>query len=302
MNRELLPHFPVVLAVARLKGFAAAAKALNMSPSAVGHAVRIVEDHIGEPLFARTTRSVSLTDAGHGFISTIGPAFEDIENALENLSANRGNVTGSLRISAPRVAVMMGLAPILLEFALSYPSVTVEIHTNDAFVDIVAEGYDAGIRLSEAIQQDMVAVRLTPRFKAILVASPEYLARCGTPSCLPQLVHHNCIGFRMPSAGNLYEWHVKDGENEARMAVSGTVILTDSTGARELALAGIGIGYIFEPLVRADINEGRLQILLPECSSEEEGLFLYFPRRNLMAPKLRVFVETIKELADRQSG
>ena len=170
MDRDLLGHLPVIICVARHRGFAAAAAELGMSPSAVSHAVRTVEDRIGEPLFARTTRSVSLTESGARLLAGVSTALDDIGKAVEGLAADRGEVTGLLRINAPRIALDMALTPILAKLAWQHPRLTVEVHANDAFVDIVAQGFDAGVRLGEAVQQDMIAVRLTRPFKAILVA------------------------------------------------------------------------------------------------------------------------------------
>ena len=291
MEREILLHLPVVVAVAKFGGFATAAASLNMSPSAVSHAVRAVEERLGQPLFARTTRSVRLTEAGARFLASIGPALEQIEKASESLSAQRGEVTGVLRINAPRVAVLMALAPILKRLASSHPRLVVETHTDDGFVDIVAAGFDAGIRLGEAVQQDMVAVRLTPPFKAIMVASPEYLAARGEPTTLADLSTHNCVGFRLLGSGSCYEWDVTDGERQVAVQTTGTAVITDSTFARELAIEGIGIAYIFEPLVRTDLRAGRLRWVLPEASLQADGLFVYFPRHAARAPKLRAFIE-----------
>lgn len=295
MIRDLLPHFPIVLAVARLRGFAAAAHALNMSPSAVGHAVRMVEERIGEPLFARTTRSVSLTEAGQRFVAAIGPALAEIEKAVEGLQARRGEVTGLLRINAPRVAMQMVLIPILAKMAWRHPALTVEIQTEDRFVDIVSEGFDAGIRIGEAVQQDMVAVRLTPPFRAILVASPDYLRARGEPDDPAGLEHHNCIGFRLIASGSLYKWDLQVDGRDVQVRTSGTATVTDATFVRDLAISGVGIGYIFEPLAREDIRAGRLKWVLPQHAIEEDGLFLYFPRRLSQAPKLRAFIDCIRD-------
>lgn len=294
MQRDILSHLPVVASVAQLGGFAAAAASLNMSASAVSHAVRTVEDRLGEPLFARTTRSVSLTEAGRRFLAGVGPALEDIEKAVETLTARRGEITGVLRVNASRLAVLMALASILTRLAQIHPRLVVEVHTNDAFVDIVAEGFDVGVRLGEAVQQDMVAVRITPPFEAILVAAPGYLASRGTPVSLADLGHHNCIGIRLPGEGTLYEWDLMDGAREASVKTSGTAVITDATLARDLALAGIGIAYIFEPLVREDIRARRLLRILPQTALREEGLFLYFPKRAALAPKLRAFIDAAR--------
>jgi DNA-binding transcriptional LysR family regulator len=296
MSRDLLAHLPIVVSVAKCGGFASAASALNMSPSAVSHAVRTLEDRLGQPLFARTTRSVALTEAGARFLASVGPALEDIDKAVEAVSAQRGEVTGILRINAPRVAVLMALAPILAKLAWAHARLTVEIHTNDSFVDIIAQGFDAGIRLGDSIHQDMVSIRLTPSFKAIMVATPSYLAARGTPQTIAELAIHNCVGFRLLGSGALYEWDLRDGERDISTRTSGTSVITDASFARDLALAGVGIAYIFEPLVRAELRDERLRWVLPEAAVEEPGLFLYFPQRGSLSPKLRAFIDVARSL------
>ena len=213
---------------------------------------------------------------------------------MEGVLGQRGAVTGILRINAPRVAVLMALAPILAKLAWNHPRLTVEVHTNDAFVDIIEQRFDAGIRLGDSIQQDMVSVRLTPPFKAIMVAAPEYLTARGEPQSIAGLAHHNCIGFRMLGAGALYEWDLRAADQDISVNVNGTAVLTDASFARDFALTGIGIAYIFEPLVRKDLREGRLRWVLPEAFIEEQGLFLYFPRRAALAPKLRAFIDVAR--------
>jgi DNA-binding transcriptional LysR family regulator len=265
-----------------------------MSPSAVSHAVRAVEDRLGEPLFARTTRSVSLTESGTRFLGNVAPALADIDKAAEGLAAERGEVTGLLRINAPRIALDMALTAILARLARAHPRLTVELHAQDALVDIVAQGFDAGIRLGEAVQQDMIALRLTPPFEAILVASKAYLKANGTPRAVADLHRHNCIGFRLIGSGAIYDWELRDGEKIVEIRTAGTVLVTDATHARELALAGVGIAYIFEPLVRRHLREGRLKQILPLAAIEEGGLFLYYPRRASLAPKLRAFIDAAK--------
>jgi DNA-binding transcriptional LysR family regulator len=300
MDRDLLGHLPIVLSVAHHRGFARAAAALGMSPSAVSHAVRTVEDHLGEPLFARTTRSVSLTEAGARFLASVEPALADIGRAAENLGARRGEVTGLLRINMPRVAVGMAVTPILAELAWKHPRLTVEVYPDDAFVDIVAQGFDAGIRLGQAVQQDMVAVRLIRPFKAILVAAPEYLDAKGAPKKIGDLHRHNCIGIRLVGSGGIFDWQLRDGKKTILVETSGTALVSDPIHALDLALAGIGIGYVVEPLARRDIREGRLKWLLPQTAVEHNGLFLYYPRRASLAPKLRAFVEVAKAVLARK--
>jgi DNA-binding transcriptional LysR family regulator len=298
MNRELLVHLPVVATVAEKRGFAAAAQALNMSASAVSHAVRVVEDALGEPLFARTTRCVALTEAGERFLASVGPALEDIAGAVERLGAARGEVSGVLKLNSSRVASQMVLPPLLARLAVIHPKLVVEVHDNDALVDVVAGGFDAGIRLGEQVAQDMVSVRLTPPFKALLVAAPDYLQRRGTPARVADLAAHNCIGFRLLAAGGLYDWELREAGETVAVRTTGSAVITDASFARDLALAGVGIAYIFEPLVREPLASGRLVQLLPEAAFEEPGLFLYFPRRASLAPKLRAFIDAARSLAE----
>jgi DNA-binding transcriptional LysR family regulator len=295
MDRSLLAHLPIVLAVHRRGGFAAAAHELGMSPSAVSHAVQAVESSLGQPLFARTTRSVRLTEAGAAFVGVLGPALADISEAVDNIAAAQGRIVGTLRLNAPRTALPIAVTPLLAELARRHPELTVEITTDDGLADIVADGFDAGIRLGHTVAQDMVAVRLTPPFDSIMVAAPAYLAAHGTPGTLASLAQHNCIGYRFVTSGAIYDWDLRDGEHAVAVAVGGSVRVTDAVHARELALAGLGIAYLFEPLVRADLRAGTLVQVLPSTAFEEPGLFLYFPRRASQAPKLRAFIDLARE-------
>jgi DNA-binding transcriptional LysR family regulator len=294
MDRDLLSHLPVIVTVARRGGFAAAAAELGMSPSAVSHAVRLVEERIGQPLFARTTRSVALTEAGEALVGTVGPALQDIAERMERIRAVKGRASGLLKINASRIAFPLTLTRIVSAMAERYPDVTVEIFADERLTDIIDEGFDAGVRLGEMIAEDMVAVRLTPPFQAIVVASPAYIERHGRPNSLADLARHNCIGYRQMRSGALYRWDLSDEGKDVVVETRGTPIVTDSLSARDLALAGIGLAYLFEPLVRADMEAGRLVQVLPEASIEEPGLFLYFPRRASMAPKLRAFIDTAR--------
>src|SRR5258707_12346269 len=197
MNRDLLAHFPIILTVARRGGFASAAAALNRSPSAVSHAVKAVENRLGQPLFVRTTRSVALTEAGKSFVASIGPALATVEESVERVRAAKGQVAGLLRLNAPRVALPLAVTPTIAAMSRLYPDLTIEVTSDEGLVDIVAAGFDAGVRLGEMIAQDMVAVRLTEPFQAIMVAAPGYLAARGAPRTIADLARHNCIGYRL---------------------------------------------------------------------------------------------------------
>jgi DNA-binding transcriptional LysR family regulator len=295
MDRDLLGHLPIIVCVARHRSFAAAAAELGMSPSAVSHAVRTVEDRLATPLFARTTRSVSLTEAGARFLAGVEPALADIHQAIERLTAERGEVTGLLRINTLRVVLDVALIPILATLARQHPRLRVEINADQTLVDIVAQGFDAGIRLRRAIQQDMVTTRLTGSFKAILVASRDYLDARGTPKSIADLQQHNCIGIRLGESGAIFEWELIDRNKPVVVKTSGTALVTDSMQALSLALAGVGIAYVAEPLARRYLREGSLKWVLPQSAAEYDGLFLYYPKRASLAPKLRAFIEVAKK-------
>jgi DNA-binding transcriptional LysR family regulator len=295
MDRDLLSHFPVVLAVARRGGFAAAAAALNMSPSAVSHAVKAVEDRLGQPLFVRTTRSLALTEAGAGFVASVGPALAIVEESVERARAAKGQVAGVLRLNAPRLALPLAITPAIVAMSRLYPDLTIEVTSDEGLVDIVAAGFDAGVRLGEMIAQDMVAIRLTKPFQAITVAAPAYLEARGAPGSIADLAAHNCIGYRLISTQAAYAWDLQDRGRAVSVSVGGSVRVTDSLYARELALQGVGIAYIFEPLVRQDLHAGRLRRVLSACSIEDPGLFLYFPRYASETPKLRAFIDTLRK-------
>lgn len=295
MDRDLLSHFPIVLTVARRGGFAAAAAALNMSPSAVSHAVKTVENRLGQPLFLRTTRSVALTEVGARFIAAVAPALASVEESVERVRAAKGQVTGLLRLNSPRVALPLAVTPVVLAMSRLYPDLTIEVTSDEGLADIIAQGFDAGIRLGEMIAQDMVAVRLTRPFRAVMVASPLYIEERGLPQTVGDLARHNCIGYRLVSSEAVYDWELKDRGKEVSVAVKGTVRVTDSLYARDLAVEGVGIAYLFEPLVREHLKSGRLRQVLPASSIEEPGLFIYFPRYAAETPKLRAFIDTARK-------
>jgi DNA-binding transcriptional LysR family regulator len=296
MDRDLLAHFPVFLAVARRGGFAAAAAELGMSPSAVSHSIRMIEARLGLALFARTTRSVALTEAGQNLQASAGQAFSEIEEAIDHIRSSTGNVTGHLRLSVPRTALATVITPVVVELSRRHPELVVEIASEDASVDIITRGFDAGVRLGEMIAQDMVALRLTPPFDMIMVASPDYLKHHGEPRSIADLGNHNCIGFRLITAGSLYDWELEEDGKLVSVAVKGTAVVTDATYAKELALAGVGIAYLMAPLAAADIAAGQLKQVLPESAIEEPGLFLYYPQRASTAPKLRAFITVAREV------
>jgi len=296
MDRDLLAHLPVVLAVARRKGFAAAALELGTSASNVSHVVRVVEERLGTPLFARTTRSVALTEEGEALVAALAPALLEIDASWESVRARKTGASGLLRINTPRVALPLAVTPILAAMVERHPDVTVEAYVDDAITDIVASGFDAGIRLGQMIAEDMVTVRLTPPVQAIIVAAPAYINRRGRPRTIADLASHDGVGFRQISGGGLYRWDLQENGRDVQADVRNAAIINDPLYAIDLALAGVGLVYVFEPLVREHLKTKRLVQVLPESSIDEPGLFLYFPRRASMAPKLRAFIDVARRV------
>jgi len=293
MNRDLLPHLPVVAAVARHSSFVRAAAELQMSPSNVSHAVRAVEAHLGQPMFVRTTRRVHLSEAGDALLRAVQPLLRDLDEIVGGLQASRGKVTGTLRLNVPRVA-FPAIRRLLCRLAEAHPDLTTEVIADDALADIVGDGFDAGVRLGNMVAQDMVAVRLSPPFRAIMVAAPAYIARRGRPDTVADLGNHACIGYRQLASGGVYDWEMADNGQDVAVRVDGPVRITDGLFARDLALDGLGIAYVFEPLVRDDIAAGRLIQLLPDTAIEEPGFFLYFPERQRQSPKLRALIDIVR--------
>ena len=300
MNPQPFPQLNAFLCVARLRSFSAAARELGVSRSAVSQAVQQLEEQIRVVLLHRTTRSVSLTDAGRRLLEGAGPGLKQAAEALTAVAARPGEAVGRLRLSVPRAAVPYVIAPVLPAFRERHPRVEVEVSIEERFVDIAAEGYDAGVRLSEAIERDMVQVRLTDPFRFVVVGAPAYLARHGTPERPEDLLHHECITFRQPRSGALYAWELERGKRTWRIPVRGGVVTNEGTMPAVLAEEGLGLAYAVEPLVLKQLRSGRLQRVLEPYAATVPGYFLYYPSLAQKSAPLRLFVEAAKELAVRR--
>jgi DNA-binding transcriptional LysR family regulator len=300
MDRDVLANLPIVLAVAQRKGFTAAAKQLGMTPSNVSHAVRLVEDRLGTPLFARSTRSVALTEAGRALMAQFAPAMDDMDSAWESLRSRKGKPSGHLRINAPTVA-RPTLTSFVVEMTRRYPDVTVELFTDDALSDVVGEGFDAGVRSGDIIAGDMVSVRLTPPFQVVAIASPGYIKRRGKPKTIADLEKHVLIGYRLVTAKRLYAWEFQDKGRPVEFETKAPVIVNDTFLAVALAAAGVGIAITYEPAARDYLADGRLVQLLPKYVRQKPGLFLYFPKRASLAPKLRAFITVVRDVAKQSA-
>jgi DNA-binding transcriptional LysR family regulator len=296
MKTAPMIQLQVFLAVARHRSFSAAARELGVSASAVSQSVRQLEEQLRVTLLTRTTRSVSLTDAGRRLVEGAGPAMGQALAALTEISAQPGEAVGRVRLSVPQAAVPYVITPVLPTFRARHPRVEVEVTTEDRFVDIVAEGYDAGVRLSEAIERDMVQVRLTDAFRFVVVGAPSYLERHCTPQKPEDLLRHECITFRVQTTGAFYAWELERGRRNWRVPVRGGVVTNDSRLMVSLAEAGLGLAYAFEPMVAEQLRTGRLQRVLEPYAPTVPGFFLYYPSRAQSSAPLRLFVEVAKEL------
>jgi DNA-binding transcriptional LysR family regulator len=301
MNGAPFQQLQAFLAVARLRSFSSAARELRVSRSAVSHAVRLLEEKLRVVLLARTTRSVSLTDPGRRLVEAAGPGLGQALAALANVSAQPGEAVGRLRLSAPRMAVPFVITPVLPTFRARHPRVEVEVVIENRFVDIVAEGYDAGVRLSEAIERDTVQVRLTDAFRFVVVGAPAYLERHGTPQKPEDLLRHECITYRSQTTGAIYAWELERGRKTWRVAVRGGLVTNEDHVLLALAESGAGLTYAFEPGVREQLRTGRLKVVLDAFAPTVPGFFLYFPSRAQRSPPLRLFIEAAKELSVRSA-
>jgi DNA-binding transcriptional LysR family regulator len=282
------------LAVARHRSFSAAARDLGVSRSAVSQAIRQLEEQLRVVLVSRTTRSVSLTDAGRRLAEGTAPAIAQAAATLTEVSATPGEPVGRLRLSVPRVAVPFVIEPVLPTFRLRYPRIEVELVAEDRLVDIVAGGFDAGIRDGEIVERDMVRVRLTSTLRYIVVATPEYLKRRGVPQRPEELLEHECIVFRSPTTGAAYAWEFERGKKKWRVPVRGGVVSNDGLLCTSLARLGLGLAYIVESYVTDDLKNSRLQAVLQPFAPTSPGYFLYFPSRAQQSRALSLFVETAK--------
>ncbi len=284
------------IAVARRRSFAAAARDLGVSTSALSQSVRQLEARLGVTLLTRTTRTVALTEQGQRLLETAGAAVDQALESLKTVSLRPGEVTGRVRLTVPDVAVPLVLSRLLPRFAEHHPKVEVEVYVENRFVNIVAEGMDAGIRLTESIERDMVQVRLTGPGRFVVAGAPSYLARRGTPQQPNDLLHHDCIGIRTSTAGARYAWELERGKKVWRVPVQGPVTTNDADLMRMLAVAGVGLVYLTDAQLADDLRRGTLRIVLEPYAAAVPGLFLYFPSRAQVSPALRAFVSVARDV------
>ncbi|MBN7804380.1 LysR family transcriptional regulator [Agrobacterium rosae] len=293
MERGELNDLLTFAAVARERSFTRAAAILGMSPSALSHAIRGLEERLGVRLLARTTRSVSPTEAGDRLLQSLNPALEGIKDGLEALAEWRDSPSGTVRITTFAYAARMVLLPKLPSFLLAHPEVHVEINIDDGLTDIVASGFDAGIRFGESVARDMIAVKLGPDMRTVVVGTPSYFERYPPPLTPYDLQRHACIGYRLTTSGGLLPWEFEKDGKEIKIHTNGPLVANDGDIPAAVVRAGAGLGYIMECDVAEEIAAGTLVQVLKEWCPTFPGFYLYHPSRRQSPPALRALIETL---------
>lgn len=295
MHRTGMTELEVVLAVARRNSFRGAAQELSMSTTAVSSAVAGLEARLKVRIFNRSTRSVALTDAGRRYVERIAPALAEIKSAGEEAGTGIDMPSGTLRINAPQGVAFLLLEPLLNPYAQRYPEVRIDIVSESRLIDVVAEGFDAGIRLAESVPQDMIAVPLSRDIRMLMVATPGYLKRHGTPRHPRDLLKHQSIGMRM-SHGGIYHWELEKGGQKLQMELPMRMALNELPAIKQAVLLGLGIGYITEWFIQDELKSGALTpVLVPWCPSFG-GLRLYYSGHRFVPARLRALIDLVHEL------
>ncbi|MES2115472.1 MAG: LysR family transcriptional regulator [Pseudomonadota bacterium] len=294
MVRENYNDLMAFLCVAREGSFTRAAAQLGVSQSALSHTIRALEARLGVRLLTRTTRSVAPTPAGERLMATLAPCFDDIEAELAALSALRDKPAGTIRISAADHAANTVLWPRLANFLPDYPDIRVELIVNYGLIDIVAERYDAGVRLGDQVAKDMIAVRIAPDLRMAVVGAPAYFARRPPPATPQDLAAHDCINLRLPTYGGLYAWEFEKNGHPLNVRVEGQLVFNSSPPILRAALAGFGLGCLPEDMVQEHVAAGRLVRVLDDWCQPFPGYHLYYPSRRQSAPAFALLVEALR--------
>jgi DNA-binding transcriptional LysR family regulator len=294
MPRANLNDLHAFLAVARERNFTRAAAKLGVSQSALSHTMRSLEARLGLRLLTRTTRSVAPTEAGERLLHSIGPRFEEIDAELQALGALRDKPSGTIRITTGEHAANEVLLPALERFLPNYPEITVEVVIDYGLTDIVAQRYDAGIRLGEQVAKDMIAVRIAPDMRMTVVGTPAYFAKRKKPKIPQDLTAHNCINLRLPTYGGLYAWEFEKDGRELKVRVEGQLVFNNAGLRQRAVLAGLGLAYMPESVTRPLISEGRLIRVLTDWCPPFPGYHLYYPSRRQSSPAFALLVDALR--------
>ncbi|WP_421579941.1 LysR family transcriptional regulator [Shinella sp. M31] len=280
--------------IAEERSFTRAASRLGISGSALSHAIRLLEERLGTRLLSRTTRSVAPTVEGQRFLDTLSPALRDIEMGLETLADARDRPSGVVRVNSHRVGALAHVAPKISTLRRNYPDVVLELTIDDTPVDIVAAGFDAGIRDGEALARDMVAVRISPEDRSAVVAAPEYLASAQAINRPEDLMAHPCLLWRFPSSGALLKWEFLQGQRRLHVVVEPTFSTNDMQVLIAAALSGAGPAYVHRDYVAQHLATGMLVELLPDWNVPHEACYIYYPSRRQVRPAMRAVIETLR--------
>jgi len=294
MDREDWGSLAAFAVVAEERSFTRAAARLGVSPSALSHTLRRLEEKLGAQLLARSTRSVSTTQAGERLLERLNPAINEISSAVEQLGEISGHPSGHIRISAPGEAARRVIAPVLPKFVETYPDIIVEVLIEQAFTNIVERRLDAGIRLGESLEKDVVAVPVSGPLRMAAIASPAYLKRHGVPKTPRDLRSHRCINLRLPSAGTIYKWEFERGAEKMDIAVDGPLIFDAGGMVVDAALAGVGLGFVLEDRALDHCKSGALVRVLADWCPPFPGFYLYYPGRRQVSPALAAFIDAIR--------
>lgn len=296
MERANLNDLKAVMAIAKRGTFRGAAIELGMSTTALSHAISKLEENLGVRLFNRTTRSVSLTEAGRLFVEQVGPALQDIHSALDIVRSQREIPSGTLRINAAAFAAREIISPVIIEFLRRYPEMNIDLVTEGKLVDIIADGFDLGIRVAHLVPSDMIAVSLGKLQRYVVVGSPEYLERYGKPKIPTDLFRHKCIRVRLPD-GALFSWKFEKNGEIIQIDVQGPITLDEASLSRATVLENIGLGYFMEQDVRTEIESGQLISVLDDWMPCMSGLCLYYSGRRNQSAGLKAFLALVREVA-----
>ncbi len=298
MPRASLDDLSAFAVVAGLRSFTRAAAVLGTSTSNLSHTIRRLEARLGYRLLQRNSRSVAATELGETLLVTLRPALEGIDGALEALERGRDTVSGTLRLTATRQAYEAVIRPVLPVFTADHPDATIEVLIDYAYRDIVADQFDAGIRLGEKLEQDMIALKLGPELRMAVVATPDYLARSGPITRPADLTQHRCINYRMTGAGTIYAWEFEREGQVLDVKVSGPLTFNEPELMLEAALDGLGVGYLLDHEVASYIDDGRLIRLLDDWTPPFPGFHLYYSSRRQMRPVLAAFIQAVRRVTE----
>ena len=294
MQRDELGNMALFVAVAEERSFTKAAAKLGMSQSALSHAMRRLEEKLGIRLFNRTTRSVAPTEAGQRLLDTVGPALDDIDSRLSSLTKLRDRPAGTVRLSSSTFAARTVLWPVIDKLTAENPDIHVELNVDDGFVDIVSEGYDAGVRSGQSLAKDMIAARIGPAMRMAAVASPEYLRARGKPKTPHDLAEHTCINLKLIAGGGIYAWEFSKEGNDLRVKVNGHLTFNDIDLLTSAAVAGHGIAFVTEGHVADELQQGVLERVLEDWCEPFDGYYLYYPNRRQHSPAFSALLNALR--------